>query len=137
MTSPDTYSERLHPCAQMRRNNGPTRLGSCPPVTLTPRLQAHLVSARNGRVPAQWVRRTASHAVGPDPIRRRRDALLHYLAVALRTDLLQVAATLQHAYDPARIAGLRNVLSSGSDSPLYTPGIHASEPKATLLRAGL
>jgi hypothetical protein len=54
--------------------------------------------------------------------------LLHYLAVA---------ATLQHAYDPARIAGLRNVLSSGSDSPLYTPGIHASEPKATLLRAGL
>jgi len=139
MTSPDTYSERLDPCAQMRCNNGPTRLGSRPPATLTPRRQTHLVSARNGRVVAQWLRRTASHAVDPDPIRRRRDVLLHYLAAALRTDPLQIAATLEHAHqpDPARIPALHNVLSNGSDRPLYTAGIHTSEPKATLLRAGL
>jgi hypothetical protein len=139
MTSPDTYSERLHPRAQMRCNNGPTRLGSPPPVTLTPRRQAHLVSARNRRVLAQWLRRTASRAVDPDPIRRRRDVLLHYLAAALRTDLLQIAATLEHAHDPdpARMAALHNVLSNGRDSPLYNAGIHTSGPKATLVRTGL
>jgi hypothetical protein len=139
MTKPDTYSERLHPRAQMRCNNSPTRLGSRPPVTLTPRRQADLVSARNRRVLAQWPRRTASYAVDPDPIRRRRDVLLHYLAAAPRTDLLQIAATLEHAHDrdPARIAALHNVPSNACDSPLYNAGIHTSEPKATLVRAGL
>jgi hypothetical protein len=65
--------------------------------------------------------------------------LLHYRAAAVRTDLLEIAATLEHAHDPdpARIAALHNVLANGCDSPLYNADIHTSEPKATLIRSRL
>ena len=33
------------------------------------RKQARLISARNRRVLAKWLRRTANHAVDPDPMR--------------------------------------------------------------------
>jgi hypothetical protein len=104
------------------------------------RKQARLISARNRRVLAKWLRRTANHAIDPDPIRRRYDVLLHYRAAAVRTDLLEIAALIEHAHnpDPDCVAALRNLLANG-DSPLYHPGVHASELHATLdyVRSGL
>jgi hypothetical protein len=108
---------------------------------LAERKQARLISARNRRVLAKWLRRTAHHAIDPDPIRRRHDVLLHYRAAAVRTDLLEIAALIEHAHnpDPACVAALRNLLANGCDSPLYNPDIHISELHATLnyVRSGL
>ena len=42
---------------------------------------------RERRVIVQWLRRTADRAHDTDPIRRRREALLHYRAAAVRSDL--------------------------------------------------
>jgi hypothetical protein len=104
------------------------------------RQQARLVSARNRRALAQSLRRTAKHAVDPDPVRRRHDVLLHYRAAAVRTDLLEIAAMLDRAHDPdpARVAALHNLLRNG-DSPLYHPGVPVSELHATLdyIRSGI
>lgn len=104
------------------------------------RQQAPLISARNRRVLARWLRRTAKHATDPDSI-LRHDVLLHYRAAAVRTDLLEIAALLEHAGnpDPARVAALRNLLANGCDSPLYNPEVHVSELHATLdyIRSGL
>jgi hypothetical protein len=104
------------------------------------RKRARLVSARNRRVLARWLRRTAKHAVDPDPIRRRHDVLLHYRAAAVRTDLLEIAAMLEHAHNPnpACLAALHDLLADG-DSPLYNANIHVSELRATLnyVRSGL
>jgi hypothetical protein len=89
---------------------------------------------------AKWLRRTANHAIDPDPIRRRHDVLLHYRAAAVRTDLLEIAARIEHTDnpDPNCVAALRNLLANG-DSPLYHPGVHVSELYAALyyIRAGL
>jgi hypothetical protein len=105
------------------------------------RMQARLISARNRRVLAKWLRRTANCEHDTDPIRRRREALLHYRAAAVRTDLLEIAALIEHAPspDPARVATLRDLLANGCDSPLYNPDIHISELHATLhhVRSGL
>jgi hypothetical protein len=103
--------------------------------------QARLVSARNRRILARWLRRTANRTTEPHPFVRRREALLHYRAAAVRTSLLEIATLLEHAHnpDPARIAALRDLLANGCDSPLYNPDIHPSELKATLayIRSGL
>jgi hypothetical protein len=104
------------------------------------RKQARLISARNRRVLAKWLRRTANHAIDPDPIRRRYDVLLHYRAAAVRTNLLEIAARIERADnpDPDCVAALRKLLANG-DSPLYHPGVHVSELHATLdyIRSGL
>jgi hypothetical protein len=104
------------------------------------RKRARLISAHNRRVLAKWLRRTANHAIDPDPIRRRHDVLLHYRAAAVRTDLLEIAALIEHADNPDAdcVAALRNLLANG-DSPLYHPGVHVSELHATLdyVRSGL
>jgi hypothetical protein len=105
------------------------------------RQQARLISARNRRILAQWLRRTANRTTEPHPFVRRREALLHYRAAAVRTSLLEIATLLEHAHnpDPARIAALHDLLANGCDSPLYNPEIHPSELKATLayIRSGL
>ena len=54
------------------------------------------------RVIVQWLRRTANRSRETDPIRRRRDALLHYRAAAVRADLLEIAATLERTQTPTR-----------------------------------
>jgi hypothetical protein len=104
------------------------------------RKNARLISARNRRLLAKWLRLTANHAVDPDPIRRRHDVLLHYRAAAVRTDLLEIAALIERADspDPDCVAALRNLLANG-DSPLYHARVHVSELYATLdyIRAGL
>jgi hypothetical protein len=60
--------------------------------------------------------------------------LLHYRAAAVRTELLEIAATLERSDnpDPACIAELHDLLANGCDSPLYNPHIHVSELRATL-----
>jgi hypothetical protein len=93
------------------------------------------------RVIVQWLRRTANRTNEPDPIARRRQALLHYRAAAVRSQLLQIAAMLERAHtpDPARVATLHELLANGCDSPFYNPDIHISELLATLdyVRSGL
>ena len=105
------------------------------------RKRERFVSARSRRVHAQWLRRTASRTNDPDPIRRRREALLHYRAAAVRTDLLELAALLERAHepDPTCIAELHNLLANGHDSPLYNANIPVEELRTTIerVRAGL
>ena len=105
------------------------------------RNRARLVSDRNRRMLAQWLRRTAETALDPDPIRRRRDVLLHYRAAAVRTDLFEIAALLEHAYnaDPISVKALRGLLADGANSPLYNAKIPFAELESTLnyVRSGL
>ena len=105
------------------------------------RKQARLMSARNRRVLAQWLRVTANHATDRDPIRRRRDVLLHYRAAAVRTDLLEIAALLEraHAPQPEIIRALHGLLANENGSPLYNCNTPFSELEAALdyVRSGL
>lgn len=105
------------------------------------RKDARLRSARNRRMLASWLRRTAQHTQQPHPLTRRRETLLHYRVAAVRTDLLEIAAILEHAHDPDPecVTELHELLANGCDSPLYNADIHVSELHATLhyVRAGL
>jgi hypothetical protein len=106
------------------------------------RKHERLMSARNRRVLAQWLRLTAKHATDRDPIRRRHDVLLHYRAAAVRTDLLEIAALLErgHDPDPECITLLHDLLANHiADSPLYNPNIPFTELQTTLdkVRSGL
>ena len=93
------------------------------------------------RVLVKWLRRTANHTDHPHPIARRRQTLLPHRAGAVRSELLEIAATLEHTHhpNPTTITELHQLLANGCDSPLYNPDIHISELHATLhyLRAGL
>ena len=105
------------------------------------RERARLMTARNRRTLARRLRLTARLATDRDPIRRRHDVLLHYRAAAVRTDLLEIAALVEHAHhpDPDCVAALRDLLADGCDSPLYNADIHFSELHAVLayVRSGL
>jgi hypothetical protein len=105
------------------------------------RRRARMISPRNRRAIARWLRRTAAHTQPTHPLARRRETLLHYRVAAVRTDLLEIAAMLERAHDPdpANVAALHDLLASGCDSPLYDPDIHVSELRATLdyVRSGL
>ena len=98
------------------------------------RKRARLVSARNRRILARWLRRTADRTADPHPFARRREALLGYRAAAVRTELLEIAAAIERTQtpNPACVATLHELLSSGCDSPLYNPRIPMSELHATL-----
>lgn len=105
------------------------------------RKRMRLVRPRNRRILARQLRLTALHATDRDAIRRRHDVLLHYRAAAVRTDLLEIAALLEHTPDPRPncVAALRTLLTNGCDSPLYNADVHFSELEATLdnVRSGL
>jgi hypothetical protein len=92
------------------------------------------IAERQRRVIVQWLRRTANRAGEPDPMVRRREGLLQYRVAAVRTDLLEIAATLERSDDPdpACVAELHDLLANSCDSPLYNPDIHVSELRATL-----
>jgi hypothetical protein len=83
---------------------------------------------RRRRVIVRWLRRTAT-STDSHPLARCRQALLHYRVAAVRTDLLEIAATLDTAHhtDPVSLATLHDLLANGCDSPLYKPDIHISE----------
>jgi hypothetical protein len=103
--------------------------------------QARLTSARNRRILAKWLRRTANRTPHPRPLTRTPEPLLHYRVSAVRADLLEIAANLEHTQrpDPARVTALRELLANGCDSPLYNADIHISELYSTLdyVRSGL
>jgi hypothetical protein len=143
MNSQSTYSDRAPGPA-----DAPTRARVESDRAVAPqwrerkaeRKRARLVSARNRRVLAQRLRRTAKTAHDPDPIRLHREALLHYRAAAVRTDLLEIAAMREHSRDnPACVKALHNLLADGCDSPLNNADIDPSELRATLnyVRSGL
>jgi hypothetical protein len=144
MATPDTYSERVSlpgdagPQSSVDSDRGILRRWR---ERRAERKPVRLVSARNRRMLAQRLRRTAKDAHDRDPIRRRYDVLLHHRAAAVRTDLLEIAALLErtHDPDPASVAALHELLANGCDSPLYNADIHISELRATLhgVRAGL
>jgi hypothetical protein len=102
------------------------------------RKRARLVSARNRRVLAKWLRRTANHAHNADSTLQEP---LHYRAAAVRTELLEIAAILEHTHDPdpASVTALRDLLANSRGSPLYNPNIPAAELDEALqrIRAGL
>jgi hypothetical protein len=89
----------------------------------------------------KWLRRTANATHERHPFARRRQTLLAHRAVAVRSELLEIAAVLEHAPDPnpTCVAELHRLLANGCNSPLYNPDIHISELRATVhyLRAGL
>jgi hypothetical protein len=103
--------------------------------------QTRSISARKRRMLARWLRRTANREPRPRAFARTPEPLLHYRVAAVRTDLLEIAALVEHAPDPdpARLAALRDLLANGCDSPLYNTDIHISELRATLhyVRSGL
>ena len=89
---------------------------------------------RKRRVLVKWLRRTANHTDQPQPLARRRQTLLADRTAAVRSDLLQIAAALEHTHDPnpASVTELHQLLANGCDSPLYNPDIHISELRATV-----
>jgi len=144
MTIQDTHSERkgLHgePTLETILDRGQRMVDRCR-VRTAARNRARLISPRNRRTIAQWLRYAARHDHEPHPFARRRETLLHCRVAAVRADLLEIAAMLECTPDPdpASVAALRHLLADGCDSPLYNPDIHLSELIATLhyVRAGL
>src|SRR5213078_4208756 len=103
MTTPDTHAHPLEQPAEVptpRTISRPCRLVQRWRERHELRKRTRLVSPRSRRVLTQWLRRTAKHAIDRDPIRRRRDLLLHARVTAVRTDLLEVAALLEQVDDP-------------------------------------
>jgi hypothetical protein len=142
-TTPAVRAEHAGFLADPHTTSAKRQLGvvQCRRERRAERKHARLVSAGNRRRLARWLRLTANHATDRDPIRRRRDPLLHYRAAAVRTDLLEIAALLEHAHDPDPdcLAELRDLLANGCDSPLYNADIPFSQLQATLdyVRCGL
>ena len=97
-------------------------------------MRVRLVSARNRRILARWLRRTAGRAPSRDPIRRRHDLLLYDRVTVVRADLLEIAVMLEHSDDPdpGCVAAVHDLMSDGCESPLYNPDVHVSELRATL-----
>jgi hypothetical protein len=61
---------------------------------------------------------------------------LHYRVAAVRAELLEIAALLEHAHDPdpGCIAALRDLLRDAA-SPLYDPSVDPAQLRATLDKA--
>jgi hypothetical protein len=101
---------------------------------------ARPISARKRAVLAQRLRRAAERTPA-GPLRRRRQPVLLYRAAAVRTELLEIAALLEHSHnpDPACVAVLTALLANTRVSPLYNAEIHVSELHQTLsrVRSGL
>jgi hypothetical protein len=89
---------------------------------------------RERRVLVKWLQHTANQTDELHPLARRREPLLSRRAAAVRGELLQIAAGLEHTQDPdpTTLAELHQLLANGCDSPLYNPDIHISELRATV-----
>jgi hypothetical protein len=107
---------------------------------LAERRRADHVSARTCRALARHVRAIASEPQARTGRRHRRRSPLSYRTAAARTELLEIAALLEHAHDPdpGSVQTLRDLLADQA-SPLYDPAVEAGELHATLdhVRRGL
>jgi hypothetical protein len=99
------------------------------------------MSRRRRQTLTKWLRRTAKRAARPDPLDRRREALLCDRVASVHAQLLDIAWLLERCPDPdARaVAELRKLLRDGCESPLYNAEVHDSELRAALhyIRSGL
>jgi hypothetical protein len=93
-----------------------------------------LVSPRNRRALANWLRQTAAPTQPP----RRFDCcpVLPDRVAAVRAELLTLADALEHSTDPdpASVALIHELLADAC-SPLYNPNAPADDLHATLTRA--
>jgi hypothetical protein len=131
MPTPPTYPTRTLPPTRPSREAGTGN-----PLTIRERWRSYR-SERQRRFLVRWLRRTALRAHEPDPIARRHSVLLHYRAIAARSELLALAATLERVPDPDpdAVSELQNLLANNDgESPLYNPGLPAGELDGTLLR---
>lgn len=94
------------------------------------RRHSAVLSDRQRRMLVRWLRRTAEQSFDPHPFRRRREVLLPDRIPAVRADLLEIAALLEHAKDPDPACAI--TLPNGCDSLPYSAGIHISELHTTL-----
>jgi hypothetical protein len=93
------------------------------------------VSARRRRKLVSWLRLVARRMTQRDAGRFRCELHSNRLDVdRVRSDLLEIAAMLEHVDDPDPecVRELRRLLSDGCDSPLYNRDVHPSELSATL-----
>lgn len=105
------------------------------------RNQARPVRPRDRHRLARRLRRTARQRPSRDPIRRRYELLLTDRVIAVRAELLEIAAALDQCDEPnaEAVDAAYNLLTHGYDSPLYNADVHPSELRATLyyVRASL
>jgi hypothetical protein len=103
-------------------------------VWRTPEPHRAKPSGRRARAIVAQLRRVARSHPDRDPLRRRAVLYQHDRVDAVRTELLELAALIEQArdIDPACLAEVRRLLTSGCESPLYNPDIHPSEMLAAL-----
>jgi hypothetical protein len=80
-------TQDTHPAPMHRPVPSRTATGTTTRTDVLERWRRHHAE-RKRRVLVQQLRRIAGRAHDTDPIRRRREPLLHYRAAAVRTDLL-------------------------------------------------
>jgi hypothetical protein len=87
---------------------------------------------RKRRRLVQALRRAAVRALETHP--NRQQVLLRYRVAAVRPDLLEIAAMLEHtqAPNPVCLATLSDLLTNGRDSPFYNPRVPVAELHTTL-----
>lgn len=116
-------------------SEGPTHTAIKTRVGIRERWRQHRAE-RERRILVEGLRRAAKRTDA-----RRWQVLLRNRAAAVRTDLLEIAATLERAEEPDAncVAELKKLLTDGCESPLYNPDVHISELRATLhyVRSGL
>lgn len=93
---------------------------------------ARLAGPRARRALAQALRRATDPTKPPSPL-RPRPRVLRYRAAAVRLELLEIAALLEHAQDPepAAIRAVRKLLRDRT-SPLYDLAVDVAELRTTL-----
>jgi hypothetical protein len=95
---------------------------------------ARLFTDRTRRRLVRSLRRLATRRPPRHAACRRFEVLLHERVALVRSDLLEIAALLEHERhpDPGCVVALHRLLADGCASPLYNHDIHPSELKYTL-----
>jgi hypothetical protein len=110
--------------ARARRGGGAGRV--------SPRARRRLVAS---------LRNLANRTPRRNATRHRFEVVLNDRLPGVRTDLLEIAALLEHAPEPEPrcVAELHRLLTDGCESPLYNPDVHVSELRAAVyyIRSGL
>ncbi len=124
--APDTRTSGAP--AQPREASGPMSLGN------GLALVAERHRRRRNRRLASWAVRTAEHVPSRGRLRTSAELLIPERVEAVRSDLLEIAAVLEHLdeADRASTGLLHKLLSDGCDSPLYNADLHVSELQAAL-----